>query len=469
MATDMLDFASVDAAAGAAAPAADSAVETDITPGAETMESGEEGALEQNKEANADGTPKTEAQKAEAAKAAKTEGAESTPQHIRATLKNLRDSADPNTPEGKATLEAVKNLHGSYERWNAAKQIFPKGVAEMKDAKAFLTEVGGREGYAQTQQVLDGVRESDELLYKGDGKLMDQIVEDLKSEGRLDALGKLAPAFLDKLKEHDSAGYYKSFAPHFLSGLRESQVPQAINGLWKALATGDTETAKEITQGVATWFKGLQDKEQQTKKQELDPERKALADEKKQWETTKTQERQSEIAGEADKYNNRALGTHLKNYLRTPFFKGFTKPNLVPLGNEIKASLFSELKADKAYQTQMKALWGAKSPDKAKITQYHNAKVDSIAERLVRDTVQRMYPGYAKGGSAAGRVAAATAKKETTQKIHAAAAATGKPVYVATKPKWDAIDWEKDPKQLNYIAGRAFLKGSGRLVTWRKP
>jgi hypothetical protein len=46
-------------------------------------------------------------------------------------------------------------------------------------------------------------------------------------------------------------------------------------------------------------------------------------------------------------------------------------------------------------------------------------------------------------------------------------------MYVAQKPKWENIAWEKDPKQLLYIAGKAYLhstvKGQpGKFVTWRK-
>jgi hypothetical protein len=81
--------------------------------------------------------------------------------------------------------------------------------------------------------------------------------------------------------------------------------------------------------------------------------------------------------------------------------------------------------------------------------------------------VQRMYPNFAKGGEAAGRAAEAEAKKAATTKANAASVATGKPRYVAVKPKLDEIDWSKDPKEYLHIAGRAYLK-SGAFVTWRK-
>jgi hypothetical protein len=41
-------------------------------------------------------------------------------------------------------------------------------------------------------------------------------------------------------------------------------------------------------------------------------------------------------------------------------------------------------------------------------------------------------------------------------------------VYVAVKPKWDNIDHDKDPKDLLFIAGKGYLKGSNKFVTWRK-
>jgi hypothetical protein len=114
----------------------------------------------------------------------------------------------------------------------------------------------------------------------------------------------------------------------------------------------------------------------------------------------------------------------------------------------------------------MKAMWGQKAPDRAKIEEYHKARVESISEKLVRDTVQSMYPGYSRGGAAAGRVAAATDKKAAQVKTETAAVATGKPIYVAQKPK--DLDRERKGWELEEINGRGYLKGSGKWVTWRR-
>lgn len=466
MADSVVDFASMASTDTGANSGVDSGKDTSVVdsgtaPETEALETGSETDKTEGSEKTSGGTGKETVEPLDDEKFP-------TPQAIRSTLRNIRESADPNTPEGKATLAAVKALHNNFERWNAAKEFFPKGFSEMKDAAAFIKEIGGREGYSQTQAVLQSVQDIDELLYNGDPKLWDNVVDDLKNEGKLDALGKLAPAFLDKLRESDPDGYFRGFAPHFLNGLRESNVPQAINQLYRALVARDSDTAKEIVQGMANWYKGLQEKQEKTKSAELDPERKAFAKERAEFEQGKIKERNTEIATTAEKSNNELLGTALRPYLKMPFFKGFTRANLIPLGNLAKQNLHAELRNDKAYQTQMKAFFAAKTPDKAKIAEYHRAAVESRSERIMRATIQTLYPGYAKGGSAAGRIAAVTAKKAAEEKANAAAVATGKPIYVPQKPKWEAVDWDKDPKQLLYIAGKAFLKGSGKFVTWRR-
>jgi hypothetical protein len=163
-----------------------------------------------------------------------------------------------------------------------------------------------------------------------------------------------------------------------------------------------------------------------------------------------------------------------------PFFKDFPRETKVDLGNGIKDRLYSTLKADKAYQIQMKALWGAKSPDKAKIVAYHQTTLKNIAEDIVRTTIQNRYPGYAKGGSAAGKAAAAVVKKETAVKAATQSVATGKPIYVASRPtnlvrepiKVNGKDYSSSDLQTLQILGRGFVKTtdgkSVKFVTWRR-
>ncbi len=167
----LVDFASLDATAAAA----DSAVETPVvdTPSTDSeveidtpvADGSDDSTTEDTDTLNADGTEKTEEQKtaAKTAAAAKAESdkaidTKATPDNVRKALKAMRDASPANA-------DVVKQLHGSFERWNAAKEIFPKGVNEMKEAKAFIEAVGGPEGYQKMQTAIDAVTATDELLY----------------------------------------------------------------------------------------------------------------------------------------------------------------------------------------------------------------------------------------------------------------------------------------------------------------
>lgn len=477
MADSVLDFAGVEEAAVAAA--SDSAVDSgvdeieipevgDVTEDTST----EDGVDEAGKET---ATGDKEAEKG--VKKDDTPGDKTTPDNIRKALKALK-TADPKN------AEAVKVLHGSYERWEAAKKVFPNGVAEMKAAKEFMTLVGGAEGYEQLNTTLEAVRANDEKLYNSDPTLFDDIYEDLKSEGKTEAFGKLLTPFIDKVKASDPDAYYASFQPHFLAGIEEVNLNGALSGLVKTLTLPEGAKpeevaaafakAKEIAEGANNWYKDLKGKQEAAKTKKVDPDRLKLEADRKKFEedqtkfkTNQTKEFQEKVGNECETYNNQSLGKELKGYLKMPFFKGFPRETLLDLGNGIKQHLYATLKDDKTYQAQMSAMWKSKSPDKGKIVEYHNTKLDTIAADVVRQTIQKRYPGYAKGGAAAGRVAAANTKKEETKKVDAAATASGKPVYVAQKPEWKSIDWTKDPKQYLYITGKAHLT-NGKFVTWRK-
>jgi hypothetical protein len=122
----------------------------------------------------------------------------------------------------------------------------------------------------------------------------------------------------------------------------------------------------------------------------------------------------------------------------------------------------------------MKSLWYKPKENAAKIAEYHKGVVKGYSATVVRNAVQRLYPGYAKGGSAAGRVANAAAAKASGAAANAKAIAQGRPIYVAQKPSWDSLDMShkdkngKDDAELRYIGGNGFMKVTGKWVTWRK-
>ena len=367
----------------------------------------------------------------------------------------------------------------------------------MREAKEFIDLVGGAEGFQKVQQQVDLISATDELLYNGDPTLWDNVIEDIKAAGHPEALGALAPSFLSKLKNHDSKAYYDTFVPHFVEGLNEVKFPTFIEKFQAALtakgadgtAAPDMAAITSAVKNLSDWYNSMkQDADSKTKAPEDTPERKKFLAEKEAFQKEKTTAAEAEktkfengVAEECEKNNNTVLGRALgANFLKLPFFKDFPRETLVDLGNGIKERLYNTLKADKVYQAQMNAMWKQKNPDRAKIVQYHSAKLEAIAPEVVRSVVQNRYPGYAKGGSAAGRVAAATVKKEANTKAAVQSVNTGKPVYVASRPT-NLVREDVTVNGKNYtasdlitmqITGKGFVKttdGKGyKFVTWRK-
>jgi hypothetical protein len=443
----------------------------------ETTEDSAEGAGKETELKNADGSEKTpERQEDFRAKAA---GKEPLPAEVRVALKALKD-ADPKN------AAAVKALHGAYERYTAIKDAL--GAEGPNGLKSFLSEVGAknigeaRATLARTQEVIDTVSATDQLLYVADPTLSTNVFEDMKSQGVEDQYPKVVGNFLDHLKEADAAGYYETTKPHMVAGLNEAGLPSAINSIYAALSTGDTEKAKETLKMVANWFTGLRDEvgdKAKVEKALSEREQKIVARETEGVKAERTKV-ETGIAENCEKSNNTILGKSLGGFLRMPFFKDFPHDTKVDLGNGIKDNLYAALKADKSYQQSMKTLWGAKIPNRAQMVQVHEDWLRTHGDQIVRDTVTKRYPGYAKGGSAAGKAAAAVTKKADASKAATQSIATMRPIYVASRPEnlvRDSVrvggkEYNGDQLQVLQIQGKGFVRttdGKGlKFVSWRK-
>jgi hypothetical protein len=498
MSEALIDFASLDSAASAVeTPAIEPVVETPAvdseTPvvDAPVTETGVE-----TETLNADGSEKSAEEqtafKTAAAKTAsdKTIDTKATPDNVRKALKTMRD-ADPKN------AAVVKELHGAFERFHAYKTVFPT-VPAAKEAKAFIESIGGEDGYTKLNQSIDAVKATDELLYAADPQLWRNVLEDLKATGHPEAFGKLAPAYLSELKAHDSPAFYEAFKPHFFNGLKESGMDAMVKSLNIALGakdaagvpTPDINEASRLVQNMTNWYKEVEEEDKnRTKEPAVTNEQKKFLEEKAAFEKTKAEDAQSKVADwenntaeTAEKSSNVTLGKALAPFLIMPYFKDFPRESKIDLGNGIKERLYAALKADKGYQTQMSALWkgGNNATNNAKIQKVHQDWLNDHSMEVVTKTVQQRYPGYAKGGTAAGRVAAAADKKTADTKAGVASVTNNKPIYVASRPtnliretvKVGGREYSPNDLQMMQIAGRGFVKStdgkSYRLVTWRK-
>src|SRR3984957_5301105 len=334
MADSLVDFATLDSQVAPVVEATPTEVDTTSTePEVEATTEVETPTTEDGKETathNSDGTEKTpeeqEAFKKSAAEKTESDKAidtKATPDNVRKALKAMRDS-DPKNGQ------VVKELHGAFERWNAAKAIFPKGVAEMQEAKAFIDSVGGPDGYAKLQQSLDNVSATDEMLYAADLKLWDAIIDALKTAGPPEALGALAPSYLAKLTADDSQAYYDTFTPHFVDGLKEVKFDSFINQFNGALSAKndkgevvpDVKKISELVANLTNWYSDMEKTAKEKSATPTDtPERKKFLAEKTAFEQTKAEAAKADrtkfengVAEECDKHNNVSLGKSLGGF-----------------------------------------------------------------------------------------------------------------------------------------------------------
>lgn len=377
--------------------------------------------------------------------------ARTNPAQIRQALKEFRDAKPENAP-------IARELNNAYGRYTAYKSVFPK-VADAQNAKAILDAVGGNDGVAQLQSTIKSVNETDALLYAGDGAVVKNLYEDFKREGKQANFGKLASPFLDTLRQNDEPAYFNAIRPHFFQGLVDVNLPGVLQSLQKALTseTPNLPVARELLTEMTNWFSKLRDSVETGDKSKLDPERQAFEKERTEFQTQKQKEFQNEVNGEWNRVNASTLGAALKQYTKLPFAKNWTDATKVSVAREIIGTLTEELSGDKSYQSQMDAFWSSKSPERSKIISFHKAKVESVAQRIVKSVLDARYPGFQKAGTVKPKPAGSPGSPAPT--------APGGPIFVSAKPDGNLIDWDKDPTRMLFATGKAYLR-NGKFVTW---
>lgn len=382
------------------------------------------------------------------------------PDAIRKALKAWRDTS-PESAEIARKLNYIVGHEQGYVK------EFPT-VQEARQAKFILNSVGGPEGIAQLQSTIKSINETDQLLYNGDPKVLDNILEDMKREGKLDAFGKLASPFLDKLKATDQKVYVSTLRPHLHAQLVEANLPSVISAMEEALymkgedgkPAPDLKTIAAAIAEQRKWFNWLDQEVKAAGKKdpELESRREAFEKERSDFQSQQTKAFQNEVNTDWNRINNVELGTALKPYLKLPFAKNWTDATKKSVANEIMSTFLADLKADKAYQSRMDSLWSEAKPDKAKIIELHEGKTKLIASRVVKDVLDARYPGFSS-------VKGAPVTKTPVAKA-AAPAGPVKPVFQTTMPKNEDVDWDKTSDVL-FTTGR-FFDRRGAFRTWNQ-
>jgi len=412
--------------------------------------------------------------------------------------------ASPAPVRDKEVAEYLKNLKAENPRLAKAlrdsyfgQQAFQKefkSIKELQSFKSFIAEhVPGAdwknpdsvvESIQNLTATVQSVQETDAAVLAGDPSVVSQVLQDCLEARKPESFAKLGEAFLEQMRNTPELSdyYYDAVREILVSSFNEVGLPRALNSIGAYLENGNTEGARKVLAEVAQWYNSnvYQPASQKIAQKS---EGAKISAERARWEQERSQQERTTlkttVATEAERVNNQTLGAELKSYLALPFFKTLPLTTKQDLARGIKAELYERLQNDKSYQKQMTSLFGAKSPSKDSILNVHSNLLKSIAADVVKTVIEKRYPNYAKGGSAAGRVAAAKAKSDAGAKAAQRSINDLKPIYVATKPTnlvRDSItvggkEYSKSDLEMLMITGKGFTKGMDgklRFVTWRK-
>jgi hypothetical protein len=350
---------------------------------------------------------------------------------IRAALKAFRESS----PEH---AQAVKLLNDGYSRYEAYKEVIPS-VEEARTIRASLDSVGGIEGLASLQGIVNNIEETDSMIEQGNPEVLDRIIED-SPEG----FAKLASPYLEKLAKLNPEAFQAAVQPHFVRGLIDSKFPRVMDYLSSKM--GDKPELKEIVDSVRQWFSEQKSLAEKSNQDALAPERQQLLKER---ETLRSEQRKSFEAGIGTEMNTHIqseLGSRLKPFAAS--LNTLTPAMRLNVAQACMTELAKALSNDKAYKTQADAMMNAKKPDRARILTLNKTKVTSLADAVIAKVAKEY--GLKVGAPAKPGTKTATATK--------AAPTSTELIKVAKQPADGDIDWDFPGAKQAFITHRAALK-----------
>lgn len=372
------------------------------------------------------------------------------PKDVQAALKALREL---NPANGKT----VETLRKSYFANQQFAKVFPT-PAVAQQAKAALELVGGEQGISGLQERIASAEQVDAGLETGDPAILEEVFKNFS-----DGIAKLTPHILDRLAQGNPGAYASTIQPHVYQALEAAGLGTVIGEVTRLLAANDVNGAKEWLGKTQNWLNGQKQQAAQAKTSQVDPEREKLNRDRAELNQEREKNFVNGIGSQTVAHQNEVINKAITPYLKSKPLGADAKSDLT---DGINREINRRLKADTAYQSQMKAMLSAKTRDAAKITSYVKAKLDLEAPEATKAVWARRY------GSAAPKPAPKAGEQQNGQRQLPATgpgATSAQPIKIAQKPGIEDRDFDRDPKQLHMLASRAFMKSGpykGKWVSW---
>lgn len=372
------------------------------------------------------------------------------PDALRKRIADLRRQADSITdPIAKeALLKDAKALNDSLGKVRAYEEQF-RTVREVKEVKALLDSVGGREGLTQMQSVLTYAQQIDAQLAAGDASVIDKMWEEAP-----EGMPKLVPHIADRLQKENPQEYTKFLAPRAIGYLDQSGFPQAFDQMTKLYEAGKTDEAKALREELVKWVVGQRQNAQQQPKTNPEVERlqRELQELKQGGEAQKVDTAYNAVVDHAGQSIDRVLKPMASKL-------GLTGEQYRLLRQDVWNHLQETRNANDTYKTI--------APAKQKQgyeawTEYAKRWTDDNADASARAMVKARYGHQLQAG---------TKTVQTTKPVVAASIQTGKepaPSEIDYGPKGKIAAQKAGFKDISdmILSGQAPLKAGG-IRKWR--
>jgi hypothetical protein len=256
------------------------------------------------------------------------------------------------------------------------------------------------------------------------------------------------------------AAYGKALQPHVYGALEAAGLGDVLAGMQQALQENKPEDLKKLLGQTLAWL-DRQKQQASTRSSQPDPDRQRFETEKQEFKSQQERAFRGDIGRQTITHQNQLMERQL-----TPYIKGknLSADAKTDLADGVNREISRLLKANSAYQTQVKAMLAAKTRDPQAIVRYINAAVEEAVPKAVKSVWSRRY------GTVPARTQ--TQGRQTTQSstnTQAARVSAGAPLKIQQKPNREDVDWDKDPKRILFTTSKAYMKSGpykGKLVSW---
>ncbi len=373
-----------------------------------------------------------------------------------ALAKSLRELKGANPDH----VPALNTLNKSWYRDRAFTQVF-KTPDDARTAAETIEALEGTDGIAKMREEISGIRQFDEMASRGNPKVIESLADEFP-----DGFKKLIPVALSRLANMDRVAYGEAMRGPLLQELEGSGLVDNIGAALDEIKAGLTDKdnlgsyvnrVQRILTGIANWYNGVKNQETEYRNRYQDPQVKEL-------ENTR-QELQDQKVGIVRTNILRDVTNYLTSTMDPEITKVLTGKNLSTSGRArfdgiVKTEVSSILKSNTHYQDTMRNFIRQGNVEGA--TRFAKPFIDRARKQAISTVFTDTYG-----------TANAPAKKQAPangqQQRPAGTLNIDKPIFVQKKPAHEEIDWKQDPTRTLFITGKAYLKTSGKFITWVQP